>query len=178
MYDFDTMGSPKSGILVDKSVICIRVRQKNEKNLPVMNINPSEFMIKVLTISVITVAIFLLSSFMPDQNLNESIKRGKQVYGLYCQNCHMEDGNGMPEINPPVAKSDYIKKPAKTLIGVILKGQSGEVVVNGKKYNAIMPAQEYLTDVQIADVLNYVRNSWGNKIPGTITPAMVKTLRK
>ncbi len=63
------------------------------------------------------------------------------------------------------------------MIGVILKGQSGEVVVNGKKYNAIMPAQDYLTDIQIADVLNYVRNSWGNKIPGTIIPATVKALR-
>ena len=90
----------------------------------------------------------------------------------------MEDGKGTPDINPPVAKADYLKKPAKTLIDVILKGQSGEVVVNGKKYNALMPAQDYLTDIQIADVLNYVRNSWGNKIPGTITPATVKALRK
>ena len=135
-------------------------------------------MIKVLTISVITAGIFLLSSFIPDQNLNESIKRGKEVYALFCQNCHKEDGKGTPDINPPVAKADYIKKPAKTLINVILKGQSGEVIVNGKKYNTIMPAQEYLTDEQIADALNYVRNSWGNKIPGTITPAMVKALRK
>ena len=46
-----------------------------------------------------------------------------------------------------------------------------------KNSNAIMPAQEYLTDVQIADVLNYVRNSWGNKVKGTVTPAMVKSLR-
>lgn len=135
-------------------------------------------MIKVLTISLITLGIFLLSSFMPNQKLNESIKRGKEVYGLYCQNCHMEDGKGTPDVNPPVAKADYLKKPSKTLINVILKGQSGEVVVNGKKYNAIMPAQEYLTDEQIADVLNYVRNSWGNKIPGAITPATVKSLRK
>ncbi len=135
-------------------------------------------MIKALTISAITPGIFLLSSFMSQPQLNESIKRGKEVYALYCMNCHMEDGKGTPEINPPVAKADYIKKPAKTLIGVILDGQSDEVVVNGKKYNTIMPAQEYLTDVQIADVLNYVRNSWGNKIPGAITPEMVKALRK
>ena len=86
-------------------------------------------------------------------------------------------GKGTPDINPPLAKADYIKKPAKILIGVILKGQSGEVKVNGINYNAMMPAQEYLTDDQIADVLNYVRNSWGNKISGTITPAMVKPLR-
>jgi mono/diheme cytochrome c family protein len=135
-------------------------------------------MIKVLTVSLVTLGIFLLSSFVPNQSLSESIKRGKEVYTLYCQSCHMEDGKGTPDINPPVAKADYLKKPAKTLIGVILDGQSGEVVVNGKKYNAIMPAQPYLTDVQIADVLNYIRNNWGNKIPGTITPAAVKALRK
>jgi mono/diheme cytochrome c family protein len=134
-------------------------------------------MIKVFTISLITLGIFLLSSFVPNQSLSESIKRGKEVYVLYCQSCHMEDGKGTPDINPPVAKADYLKKPSKTLINVILKGQSGEVVVNGKKYNAMMPAQDYLTDIQIADVLNYVRNSWGNKIPGTITPSTVKALR-
>lgn len=120
----------------------------------------------------------MLSSFMPDQSLAESIKRGKEVYTIFCQNCHMEDGKGTPDINPPVAKADYLKKPAKTLISVILDGQSGEVVVNGKKYNAIMPPQPYLTDEQIADVLNYTRNSWGNKIQGIVTPAMVKGLRK
>ena len=90
----------------------------------------------------------------------------------------MEDGKGTPDINPPLAKADYLKKPAKTLIGVILDGQSGEVVVNGKKFNAIMAPQPYLTDEQIADVLNYIRNSWGNKISGAITPAAVKALRK
>ena len=135
-------------------------------------------MIKVLAISLIIPGIFLLSGFVPDQTLGESIKRGKEVYTLYCQSCHMEDGKGTPDINPPVAKADYVKKPAKTLIGVVLDGQSGEVVVNGKKYNAIMAPQPYLTDEQIADVLNYIRNSWGNKISGTITPAAVKALRK
>ncbi len=135
-------------------------------------------MIKVSSITLIILTVFIFSSFIPDPKLNESIKRGKEVYALNCQNCHMEDGKGMPEINPPVAKADYIKKPAKNLIGIILKGQTGNVVVNGKKYNIDMPAQEYLTDEQIADVLNYVRNSWGNKIPGTITPATVKALRK
>jgi nitrite reductase (NO-forming) len=124
-----------------------------------------------VTISLMAFGIFFLSSFTADQKLNESIKRGKEVYALYCQNCHMEDGKGTPDINPPVAKADYLKKP-------ILQGQSGEVVVNGKKYNAMMPAQDYLSDEQIADVLNYIRNSWGNKIPGMITPATVKALRK
>jgi len=133
---------------------------------------------QVILICVISIEITLLSSFNQDPKLKESIKRGKEVYTLNCQNCHMEDGLGMQDVNPPLAKSDYLKKPAKTLIDIVLKGQSGEIVVNGKKYNAIMPAQDYLTDEQIADVYNYARNSWGNKIPGTITPAMVKELRK
>jgi mono/diheme cytochrome c family protein len=133
---------------------------------------------QVFTIFFMAAGISFFSISMPNQNINESRKRGKEVYTLYCQSCHMEDGKGTPDINPPVAKTDYLKKPAKTLINIILKGQSGEVVVNGKKYNAMMPAQDYLTDVQIADVLNYVRNSWGNKIPGVITPATVKALRK
>lgn len=132
---------------------------------------------KKLTFCVIMVGIALTSSTLPDQELNESIKRGKEVYTLYCQNCHLEDGKGMAGINPPVAKADYMKKPADSLINVILKGQSGEVMVNGNKYNVPMPSQEYLTDEQIADVLNYSKNSWGNKIPGVITPTMVKSLR-
>ncbi len=132
---------------------------------------------KILT-GVIVFGIALTSSTIPVQELNESVKRGKEVYALNCQNCHMENGEGMAGVNPPVAKADYLKKPAKTLIDVILKGQSGEVVVNGITYNVPMPAYDYLTDVQIADVLNYIKNSWGNKIPGMITPAMVEAQRK
>jgi mono/diheme cytochrome c family protein len=133
---------------------------------------------RIKLIAVITIGIVLLSSFNQDPQLKESINRGKDVYALNCQNCHMEDGMGLQDVNPPLAKSDYLKKPTRTLIEIVLKGQSDEIVVNGKKYNAIMPPQDYLSDEQIADVYNYVRNSWGNKIPGTITPAMVNGLRK
>lgn len=132
---------------------------------------------KKLTISAILLGIAFTSYILPAQELTESIKRGKDVYTIYCQSCHMEDGKGIPGVNPPVAKADWMKKPTDSLINVILKGQSGDVMVNGKKYNVPMPPQEYLTDEQIADVLNYSKNSWGNKIPGVVTPAMVKTLR-
>ena len=59
----------------------------------------------------------------------------------------------------------------------MLAGQTGEVIVNGEKYNDDMLAQDYLTDDQVADVLNYVRNSWGNKMQAII-PAQVKAFRK
>ena len=111
-----------------------------------------------------------------DKILKESMERGKDVYALYCQNCHMENGQGMEGVNPPLAKTTYLKDTRKN-IGIILNGQTGEVVVNGKKYNAIMLPLNYLDDKQIADVLNYVRNSWGNKYP-IVTPAQVKAERK
>jgi len=121
--------------------------------------------------------IFILSSsFFQKYDLAKSIVRGKEVYANYCQNCHMADGKGT-EIYPPVAKTDYLKKPSKFLINIILQGQSGEITVNKVKYDALMPGQAYLTDEQIADVLNYIRNSLGNKIPTAITPEQVKALR-
>jgi nitrite reductase (NO-forming) len=132
---------------------------------------------KILTVTVI-VSIVMISSGFIQSDVQKSIVRGKEVYGLYCQNCHMEDGKGMPEVNPPLVKADYMKRPAKDLISVILKGSTASMTVNGKKYLGAMPAQEYLNDEQIADVLNYIKNNWGNKIPGTITPAMVKAQRK
>ena len=122
-----------------------------------------------------TPAIFLASKFQ-DKNLQESMKRGKEVYMLHCQNCHMENGQGMEGVNPPLAKTTYLKD-AKKNIGYILNGQTGEIIVNGKRYNAIMNPLNYLDDKQIADVLNYVRNSWGNKYP-IVTPAQVKAERK
>ena len=134
-------------------------------------------MIRSLQLGVIISVLFIMSSWFFQSGTAKSIERGKEVYVSYCQNCHMEDGKGTPDVFPPVAKTDYVKKPVKELVKIILEGQSGEIVVNKKTYNGIMPAQSYLTNEQIADVLNYIRNSWGNKITGTITPAQVKALR-
>ncbi len=119
-----------------------------------------------------------LMGFVQKFDFAKSIERGKEVYTSYCQNCHMQDGNGLAGAFPPLAKSDYLKKPAGQLINIILKGQSGEITVNGTKYNVPMPAQDNLSDEQISDVLNYVRNSWTNKASIPITPSQVKTERK
>ncbi len=125
---------------------------------------------------IIIPAVFGFYGSFPDQNLQESIKRGKELYTLHCQNCHMENGEGTEGVNPPLAKTTYLKD-TKRNISYILNGQTGEITVNGKKYNAIMNPLNYLSDQEIADVLNYVRNSWGNKYPA-VTPAQVKTERE
>jgi len=130
-----------------------------------------------ILITILSACFILSTSFFQKYDLAKSVARGKAAYASFCMNCHMEDGKGS-DIFPPVAKTDYLKKPAKTLINIVLEGQSGEITVNNKKYNALMPAQAYLTDEQIADALNYIRNSFGNKITTPITPAQVKALRQ
>ena len=117
------------------------------------------------------------SSFIQSFSLPKSMERGKDAYTTYCQNCHMVDGKGTPCAFPPLAKSEFLKKPVKAMIDNVLFGQNGETTVNGQKYNGAMPAQSYLTDDQIADILNYVRNSWGNRSTVAVTPAQVKKAR-
>ena len=132
----------------------------------------------VLTVfAVLTIAVVLFS--FQDNTLEQSIKRGEEVYGANCVTCHMQKGEGMEGAYPPLAKADFITKDktGKKSIGVVLNGLQEEITVNGKKYNVPMPAQAYLTDQQIADVLNYVRNSWGNKAKA-LTEEMVKAERK
>lgn len=131
-----------------------------------------------LTVLALIVVVSGLLSFQNDE-LAKSIKRGQEVYGTSCLTCHQENGQGLEGTFPPLAKADFLvkDKDGKKAIGVILNGQNGEITVNGKKYNVEMPSQNFLTDEQIADVLNYARNTWGNK-GKLITPAMVKAGRK
>ncbi|WP_255710098.1 c-type cytochrome [Pontibacter harenae] len=128
----------------------------------------------------IVLALFLTSSYafttLQTDPLKESVKRGAQVYSANCQSCHMEKGEGLAGTFPPLAKSDYLLKDQKRAIGVVLHGAEGEIVVNGETYNMMMPAQSHLSDQEIADVLNYIQNNWGNKAKA-VTPAQVKAVR-
>ncbi len=90
------------------------------------------------------------------------IEKGKQVFMQTCFVCHQVDGTGIPGQIPPLEKSDYLMADKERAIRGVLNGQSGEMEVNGKKYNGVMIPLNYLNDEQIANVLTYVRNSFGN----------------
>jgi mono/diheme cytochrome c family protein len=128
------------------------------------------------TLFIIAIISFVSLSAITRKENHLQTGTGKEVYALHCQSCHMEKGEGMEGVYPPLAKTSYLKDTKKN-IKIILEGQSGEITVNGKKYNSNMPAQPYLTDKEIADVLTYVRSSWGNKYPA-VKPAQVKAERK
>lgn len=112
----------------------------------------------------------------PTVDLKASMERGKSNYVVYCMSCHMEQGEGLEGVYPPLAKSDYLMADKKRSIVQTIKGVTGEIKVNGKVYNGEMSGFD-LSDEEISDMLNYVRNSFGNK-GGVITPAEVKAARK
>ncbi|MGB0896616.1 MAG: copper-containing nitrite reductase [Flavobacteriaceae bacterium] len=96
-----------------------------------------------------------------EKSLEEKIAAGKSLYNKTCFACHQANGQGIPNAFPPLAKSDYLNDDVKRAIGVVIHGKSGEITVNGVKYNSVMTKQN-LTDEEVADVLTYVYNSWGN----------------
>ncbi len=91
------------------------------------------------------------------------VEKGKAVYMQTCFVCHQPDGLGVPGQIPPLAKSDFLAGMTKDdYIRGVLLGRTGEITVNGKSYNGIMIPINYLNDDQVANVLTYVRNSFGN----------------
>ena len=82
---------------------------------------------------------------------------------MLCANCHMEDGKGLEGLIPPLAGADYLNDHRGQLACIIRYGQEGEIEVNGRSYNQIMTGIPELNEVEIANVLNYVFNSWGNE---------------
>jgi len=105
-----------------------------------------------------------------------SKQRGAALYKQYCLTCHQVNGSGVPGMNPPLVKTSYVTGDKKKLIKWVLQGSVEHVNIDGENYSNNMPAQNYLTDQQIADVLTYIRSSFGNKA-SAVAPTEVKTVR-
>lgn len=133
--------------------------------------------IKVLSAALL--ALIITSSFLLLQNdpLQVSINRGEKLYKSNCMSCHMADGKGLQGVFPPLAESDYMLADPNRAIQEIKFGVKGKIMVNGKEYNGDMPGFQYLSDEQLADLTNYIFNSWGNK-GKMITPQQVKEALK
>lgn len=91
----------------------------------------------------------------------ERMAEGDGLYKKSCNACHQGTGAGIEGAFPPLAKSDYLNDDVDRAIQIVLEGKSGPITVNGKSYDGVM-AELDLTDDEVADVLTYVYNSWGN----------------
>jgi len=109
-------------------------------------------------------------------NGKPSLAGGQQLYSKVCITCHQKDGGGVPRLNPPLIKTSYVLGDKSNLIQIVLKGLNKPLEIEDEQYTNPMPAQAQLTDQQIADVLTYVRNSFGNKA-SAVTPVEVKAVR-
>ena len=129
-------------------------------------------------LSVYCIGIFSFLSYMQQEKpLKQSVLDGEEIYQDFCLQCHLDNGKGVENAFPPLAKSDYLQNNIEASIRGIKYGLRGEITVNGKIYNGVMVNQG-LDEEEVADVMNYILNSWGNKARGQITIAQVLEVQK
>jgi len=139
---------------------------------------------KTILLLFLFVTALLVASAIREKNneVKRSVSRiaalaeGEKVYKTYCLTCHMADGGGVPNMNPPLIKTTYVLGSKEKLIQIVLNGMSRQEI-DGETYNNIMPPFNFLKNKEIADVLTYIRRSFGNNA-GPVSEADVKSARK
>lgn len=102
---------------------------------------------------------------------------GKELYVANCGSCHQGNGSGVPGMYPPLKGTKTVRGKKQKLIRIVLEGMEGKIEVKGRQYNRKMPAQDHLSDEEVAKVLSYVREKFGDGA-GEVTAAEVGELRE
>ena len=118
---------------------------------------------KITTLLFATLLATICFSFVQTSEPNASIQNGKKVYETYCISCHMENGLGVEGAFPSLVKTGNLSDKNR-LVKIILQGMRGPLKINGSSFDGEMAGIE-MTDKEVADVINYIRNTWGNKAP-------------
>ena len=130
---------------------------------------------KWIGILIVVPMAFMAMKTADQKNIDkEQMERGQKAYENNCLGCHQADGNGVPSLNPPLAKTKWVLGDKKQLIGIVLKGLQEEIRINDEVYTNPMPSHAHLADQEIADILTYVRNSFGNKASAVHVKEVVK----
>ncbi len=101
--------------------------------------------------------------------------QGGILYTNYCSNCHQVDGSGLGRLYPPLNKSDFLTNHFPDVVCLIKNGKRGELVVNGVMYNQPMKGNPALTDLEVAEIVTYIYNTWSNQ-KGLIEVAQITSL--
>lgn len=107
----------------------------------------------------------------------ESIKAGSEIYQDFCVQCHLSTGIGVFGVFPPLKASDYLLENTNLSIAGIKYGLKGKIIVNNEEYDGLMIRQG-LDNEEVADVMNYILNEWGNETTDFITPNQVSEIPK
>jgi len=98
---------------------------------------------------------------------------GRKLYTTHCQNCHGAQGEGLSNLYPPLTDTAYLSANRDRLACIIRNGMTGTITVDGRTFNGEMPSNRVLSAVEIAYILTYVGNSFGNEM-GLMTEAEVR----
>ena len=176
---------PGTFILVDHSIFrafnkgalgMLKVEGEKQKNIYSGEIREGIYLPEGPGIQTMPTTNEIVESDIPAKSFEEQMKFGKETYMQTCFACHQAEGQGIPNAFPPLAKSDYLNADVDRAIGVVVNGLTGEITVNGAKYNSVMTKQMLSSD-DIANVLTYVYNSWGNS-KKVVTKKMVDDVKK
>ena len=96
-------------------------------------------------------------------HMESQMKAGEATFKAACMACHQADGRGLAGAFPPLAESDYLLKDKARAVATVVHGRTGPITVNGQKFDSVMPPMSQLSDEEIANVLTFVSNNWGNK---------------
>lgn len=118
----------------------------------------------------------LKENFQSEPGIQKSLAAGKKVYTKYCISCHQADGGGVPNMSPPLIQTSFVLGDKEKLINIVLNGLKNVTIEDETYNNPMPPLGSVLKDQQIADVLTYVRNSFGNKA-SAVAAAEVKVVR-
>lgn len=110
-----------------------------------------------------------------DPELVASMERGNALYGDFCMRCHLPNGEGAKGKIPPLAGSDWFVNKRTESIQAVKFGLKGAIIVNGVIYDDVMAAAG-LSNEEVADVMNYMMNSWGNSQDEMVTPEEVASV--
>ena len=115
------------------------------------------------SIIAIVIAMMVYSCQSTEQMLQDAYyTNGRDIYIKHCQNCHGEKGEGLSKLAPPLTDTVFLKNNAKKIAGYIKNGVSDTLIIHGQTYHEKMPGTN-LANIDIAQVIVYITNSFGNK---------------
>lgn len=119
----------------------------------------------ILLVLYITAVCTIIYSCQSASEINQAkyMSGGKDLYIANCQNCHGANGEGLGELAPPLTDTVFLKENKAKLACIIKNGADEPMVINGKTYEGKMPEFERLHDIDIAQIIVYITNSFGNK---------------
>lgn len=132
---------------------------------------------KILVLTYLLSLGIFFNYLFQNKTKKESIKAGSEIYQDFCVQCHLSTGIGVFGVFPPLKASDYLLENTNLGIAGIKYGLKGKIIVNNEEYDGLMIRQG-LDNEEVADVMNYILNEWGNETTDFITPNQVSKIPK